>query len=171
MTPAARALGAVWPSPWGGRLSRVWTVVRGPPIDEVAVAAQAARGRAAGADPWLRLVFGVPSPLRDNGVRLAEELERAVAVARAVGSAEATFSVVREGTFDPAEYGFLFKRAAVAINGAAGPVEGFVLSSDALANEWARLDEFEGGQYERVATQVQLEDGQVVQAFVYQLKR
>ena len=116
---AAAALSAGWPIPDEARLDLVWTVVLDAPIDEVAVAAQAASVRAAGADPWLRLVFGVPSPLRDNGVRLAEELERAVAVARAVGSAEATFSVVREGTFDPAEYGFLLKRAAVAINGAA----------------------------------------------------
>jgi gamma-glutamylcyclotransferase (GGCT)/AIG2-like uncharacterized protein YtfP/GNAT superfamily N-acetyltransferase len=57
------------------------------------------------------------------------------------------------------------------IDDAEGQVEGFVLSSDALANEWARLDEFEGSQYERVTTPVRLEDGQIVQAFVYQLKR
>jgi gamma-glutamylcyclotransferase (GGCT)/AIG2-like uncharacterized protein YtfP len=59
----------------------------------------------------------------------------------------------------------------IIINGAANLVEGFVLSSNVLANEWARIDEFEGSQYERVATQVQLEDGHVVQAFVYQVRR
>ncbi len=53
----------------------------------------------------------------------------------------------------------------------AGPVQGYVLSSAALENEWARLDAFEGEQYERVAVPVELEDGEVVQAFVYQLRR
>lgn len=51
------------------------------------------------------------------------------------------------------------------------PVEGFVLTSDALEDEWVRLDEFEGVQYQRVATQARLEDGQVVQAYVYQLSQ
>jgi gamma-glutamylcyclotransferase (GGCT)/AIG2-like uncharacterized protein YtfP len=55
------------------------------------------------------------------------------------------------------------------IDDTAGKVEGFVLSSDALADEWARLDKFEGGQYDRVITQVELEDGKVAQAFIYQL--
>lgn len=49
------------------------------------------------------------------------------------------------------------------------PVEGFVLTSDALENEWERLDEFEGVQYQRVAARAQLEDGQVVQVYVYQV--
>jgi gamma-glutamylcyclotransferase (GGCT)/AIG2-like uncharacterized protein YtfP len=53
---------------------------------------------------------------------------------------------------------------------ATGPtVEGFVLSSDDLEYELVRLDEFEGVQYQRVATQAQLDDGQVVQVYVYQL--
>ena len=58
----------------------------------------------------------------------------------------------------------------VVIDASGTTVEGFVLSSDALGNEWERLDQFEGDQYQRVATQAQLEDGPVVQAYVYQLK-
>ena len=53
---------------------------------------------------------------------------------------------------------------------ATGPiVEGFVLTSDDLENEWVRLDEFEGVQYQRVVTQAQLADGQTAQVYVYQL--
>jgi gamma-glutamylcyclotransferase (GGCT)/AIG2-like uncharacterized protein YtfP len=53
---------------------------------------------------------------------------------------------------------------------ASGPtVDGFVLTSDALQNEWERLDKFEGVQYQRIATIAQLEDGQVVEVYVYQL--
>jgi gamma-glutamylcyclotransferase (GGCT)/AIG2-like uncharacterized protein YtfP len=59
----------------------------------------------------------------------------------------------------------------VVIDVSGATVDGFILSSDALENEWKRLDEFEGIQYERVATQAQLEDGQVVDAFVYQLRQ
>ncbi len=59
----------------------------------------------------------------------------------------------------------------VVIDPAGETVEGFILSSDALEGEWKRLDEFEGDQYERTATQAQLEDGQVVEAYVYQLRQ
>ncbi len=59
----------------------------------------------------------------------------------------------------------------VVIDASGATVEGFILSSDALESEWKRLDEFEGDQYERVATQAQLEDGQVVKAYVYQLRQ
>ena len=59
----------------------------------------------------------------------------------------------------------------VVLDAAGAIVEGFILSSDALDKEWKRLDEFEGNQYERVATQAQLEDGQLVEAYVYQLRQ
>lgn len=58
---------------------------------------------------------------------------------------------------------------AVIVDATGPAVEGFVLSSDDLQHEWMRLDEFEGDQYQRVATQAQLDDGQVVQVYVYQL--
>ena len=59
----------------------------------------------------------------------------------------------------------------IVLDAAAGRVEGFLLTSEALTNEWKRLDEFEGDQYERVLAQIELDCGQVVQAFIYQLKR
>jgi gamma-glutamylcyclotransferase (GGCT)/AIG2-like uncharacterized protein YtfP len=59
----------------------------------------------------------------------------------------------------------------VVIDAAGAAVEGFILSSDALESEWARLDAFEGQEYERVVTRALLEDGQAVDAFVYQLRR
>ncbi len=57
----------------------------------------------------------------------------------------------------------------VIVDASAPTVEGFVLTSDALENEWKRLDEFEGTQYQRVATTAQLEDGRVVPVYVYQV--
>lgn len=48
-------------------------------------------------------------------------------------------------------------------------VEGFLFSSERLAEHWARLDEFEGEGYERVLTTVKLKDGKAVDAYIYQL--
>lgn len=49
-------------------------------------------------------------------------------------------------------------------------VQGFLFSSDALAEHLARLDAFEGSGYERVETSVQLVEG-LVDAFIYVLRR
>lgn len=55
---------------------------------------------------------------------------------------------------------------------ASGPVvEGFVLSSHELQDDWKRLDAFEGREYERVTTQALLPDGRTIQVHVYQLRR
>ena len=59
----------------------------------------------------------------------------------------------------------------IVVDPAAELVHGFVLASDALTNEWERLDDFEGAEYERVVAEVELEGGQVVPAFLYQIKR
>lgn len=45
-----------------------------------------------------------------------------------------------------------------------------VLSSPELGDHWARLDEFEGPEYERVTVQARLEDGSAVTAQVYALR-
>mgnify|MGYP000321372953 CR=1 FL=1 len=50
-----------------------------------------------------------------------------------------------------------------------GEVEGFLFSSESLAEQWARLDEFEGEGYERVLTTVRLKDGRAVDAYIYKL--
>ncbi|HSX59666.1 MAG TPA: gamma-glutamylcyclotransferase family protein [Tahibacter sp.] len=48
-------------------------------------------------------------------------------------------------------------------------VNGFVFTSEALADHWARLDAFEGDGYRRVVTTARLADGRSVEAFVYSL--
>ncbi|MFZ2308152.1 MAG: gamma-glutamylcyclotransferase family protein [Rhodoferax sp.] len=50
-----------------------------------------------------------------------------------------------------------------------GVVPGLVFTSDELPAHWKRLDAFEGEGYARVPVQATLEDGTVVQAFVYVL--
>lgn len=52
-----------------------------------------------------------------------------------------------------------------------GPeVAGFVFSSDELARNWERLDEFEGEGYERVLTMAGLASGDAVEAHIYVLR-
>jgi len=50
-----------------------------------------------------------------------------------------------------------------------GEVEGFLFSSECLAEHWTRLDEFEGEGYERVLTTVMRKDGTSVDAYIYKL--
>jgi len=49
-------------------------------------------------------------------------------------------------------------------------VHGFVFSSPELAGRWAALDDFEGEGYERVLVTARLEDGRVVEAWIYALR-
>jgi len=49
-------------------------------------------------------------------------------------------------------------------------VEGFIFSSESLAQHWARLDDFEGSGYERVITTAKLKDGTAVDAYIYRLR-
>ena len=49
-------------------------------------------------------------------------------------------------------------------------VHGFILSSEELSAHWVRLDEFEGDGYERVVTSAELENGTVVEVYIYALK-
>ena len=51
-----------------------------------------------------------------------------------------------------------------------GKVHGFIFSSEELSEHWARLDAFEGDEYERIVTTAELEDGSVVEAYIYALK-
>ena len=50
-------------------------------------------------------------------------------------------------------------------------VEGFLFSSDYLADHWPKLDEFEGEGYERVPVTVRVNRTKHIAAFVYALKR
>ncbi|HVT58898.1 MAG TPA: hypothetical protein VHR45_10900 [Thermoanaerobaculia bacterium] len=108
--PPVAGAPATPPAPAGGGL-------------EGAAAAQAVA--AAGATPWLALVFRTPPPLARNPERLVAEL-RATAELAAAAPKNCHFQVVwrpagqsREAApFDAADYAFLLKRAAVAITGA-----------------------------------------------------
>ena len=51
-----------------------------------------------------------------------------------------------------------------------GEIEGFLFTSDRLAEHWARLDEFEGDGYKRVVTMAKLKDGSGVDAYIYRLR-
>ena len=46
-------------------------------------------------------------------------------------------------------------------------IPGYVLASEELADEWPRLDAFEGEGYERVLARVTLDSGEAVDAWVY----
>ena len=48
-------------------------------------------------------------------------------------------------------------------------VRGFLFSSEALAEQWARLDQFEGPGYKRVQTTVKRKDGTKVEVYTYAL--
>ena len=50
-------------------------------------------------------------------------------------------------------------------------VEGFVFSSEHLADHWPGLDEFEGEGYERVSVTVRVNGVHDVEAYVYALNR
>ena len=49
-------------------------------------------------------------------------------------------------------------------------VKGFLFISKNLSNHWEMLDNFEGDGYERVVTKAKLEDGSIVDAYIYVLR-
>lgn len=49
-------------------------------------------------------------------------------------------------------------------------IEGFVFTSENLADHWASLDEFEGEAYQRVITKVLLKNGRTIYANIYTLR-
>ncbi len=57
----------------------------------------------------------------------------------------------------------------IELNDAGEQVRGFVFTSENLAKNWHKLDEFEGSEYERVATTVHLDEGGIVEAYIYML--
>ena len=48
-------------------------------------------------------------------------------------------------------------------------IGGFLFISENLSSHWKALDDFEGEGYERVVTQAKLEDGSLVDAYIYVL--
>ena len=46
-----------------------------------------------------------------------------------------------------------------------------MFSSDELPSLWSKLDEFEGEGYQRVLTSVELVNGDIVEAYVYEINQ
>ncbi len=59
----------------------------------------------------------------------------------------------------------------ITLNKDGDKVEGFLFSSDKISEHWPELDEFEGKAYERVLTTVELQNGAIVEAYIYTLRR
>lgn len=60
---------------------------------------------------------------------------------------------------------------AITLDKEGDKVKGYLFTSEQIETYWARLDEFEGEGYERVLTQVELENGDKEEAFIYALKQ
>ncbi len=97
------------------------------PLDGTADPSPAAELFGAGATPWLTLVFRTPAPLTQNLDALQAELGEAAKIAAAAPAGayfqiawrpESGVTAVAAGG-DPTQYGFLLKRAAVVLTGAA----------------------------------------------------
>lgn len=58
---------------------------------------------------------------------------------------------------------------AIVLDPQAEWVEGYLFSTEKLAENWQMLDDFEGFQYERVVVDVMLESGETVKAWTYQM--
>ena len=101
-------------------------------------------------------VYGTLAPGRPNAHVLAD-------VPGQWEPATVTGSLRQEGW--GAEVGY----PGIVLDGGGGEVEGFLFSSENLAECWARLDAFEGEGYARVLTPVRLDDGTVVDAYIYSL--
>jgi gamma-glutamylcyclotransferase (GGCT)/AIG2-like uncharacterized protein YtfP len=73
------------------------------------------------------------------------------------------------GTLYPEGWGAAAGYPGIVLDEIGSEVEGFIFSSDELAAHWMRLDEFEGAGYKRVLARATLEDGTIVDAYVYAL--
>lgn len=127
LAPLLRQAGRLEP---GSPLYFAWEVPLSAPLSSETGSASAAALndlREAGGTPWLSLVFRTPAPLAQNSDRLQTELRAAAALAGQTPKGT-WFQVVwrpegsEDAEFNPAEYGFLLKRAAVALTGAKADV-------------------------------------------------
>ena len=73
------------------------------------------------------------------------------------------------GTLRQQGWGAELGYPGIVLDERSGEVEGFLFSSEHLAERWAELDAFEGESYTRVLTPVRLGDGAVVEAYIYSL--
>ncbi len=118
-----------------------WTV----PLDGTADIEAVEAIRSSGATPWLRVVFTTPAPLVENLDGLERELGELAAIATASGD-EVFIQAVwhpMSGAMSATDHGYLIKRAAVVVTGAAVGA-GFAagpLPTDRGALEWLYLEE------------------------------
>ena len=116
----AAALGEVTELEAGAPVFLAWEAELGDSGAAAAAGGAATRIRAAGATPWVRLVFRAAGPLAGSE-GLAAEIAAASGVARAAGDAWYQVEWRPEGgEASPAEWAFLAKRVSVALTGAAG---------------------------------------------------
>ena len=73
------------------------------------------------------------------------------------------------GTLVSAGWGAAVGYPGIILDQQGSEVQGFLFSSERLAEHWARLDVFEGEGYERVLTTVTLTNSTAVDAYIYQL--
>ena len=99
----------------------VFFVAWDAPLDGTASPAAAHRLAAAGARPWIRLLFATPAPLLDHLDALQHEVDAAVELAR-LSPPQTHYEVVWQGDggspIEPRGHAFLVKRVAVALTGA-----------------------------------------------------
>jgi gamma-glutamylcyclotransferase (GGCT)/AIG2-like uncharacterized protein YtfP len=103
-------------------------------------------------------VYGTLGPGRPNAHVLADVPGR-------WEPATVTGTLLQEG------WGAAVGYPGIVVDGHGDQVPGFLFSSEALADHWDRLDEFEGDGYERVSVRATLADGSIVDADVYALRR
>jgi len=118
-----------------------WTV----PLDGTADIQAIDAIRSSGAKPWLRVVFTSPAPLVENLGGLERELGELAAIATATGDDVFIQAVWHPatGAISATDHGYLIKRAAVVVTGAAVGA-GFAagpLPTDRGALEWLYLEE------------------------------
>ncbi|GAB6908142.1 putative AIG2-like protein [Desulfosarcina cetonica] len=75
------------------------------------------------------------------------------------------------GTLLPEAWGAAAGYPGIILDEHGDEVQGFLFSSEHLAEHWSRLDQFEGDGYERVLTKARLKDGSIVNAYIYQLSK
>lgn len=74
------------------------------------------------------------------------------------------------GRLEQTGWGAAMGFPGLVLDSSGSAVDGWLLTSEALPKHWTELDEFEGEEYQRIPAQVRLEDGTVVEAWVYGLR-
>ena len=74
------------------------------------------------------------------------------------------------GNLIEAGWGARMGYPGLVIDGSGRDIRGYIFTSPNLNAEWARLDEFEGKEYERIVALATLLGGEQVQVHVYVLK-